>query len=187
MSDVIETIELTKEMILAAKSYIPLGIKDAWVADCSAKCFDRLAITADGEQMPPMYMVNASLKSRYLMGAFVGFYLCADYMAESEDNKALMSMEDYDKWAGSHIFNQLERWKRDADVKDKCFDILSDYRVLEKRFGLAINSLLTVQNDQVIRQNDLVKNQIMQEMPELLKGLQELQELKGKEKESTQD
>ena len=155
------SIEITKEMIQAAKDYIPLGVKEAWVSDNAAKCFDRLQITADEQPMPPMYMVNNGLRARYLMAAFVGFYLCKDYTAESEENKALMSVEDYDEWAGSHVFNQIERWKRELDIRDKCFDMLSDYRALEKQFNAAVNGLLSVQNDQVIRQNDLMKFQII--------------------------
>lgn len=172
-------VELTKEMILAAKDYVPLEVKRAWVADCSDKCFDRLAITADGETMPPMYMVNSGLKARCLMGAFVGMYLGLDYEPDA-DNALLMSAEDYDKWAGSHIFNQFERMKRDPDVRDKCFDLLFDYRVLEKMFHAAVNGLLLVQNDPVIRQNELMATQ-MKELPKVLTQMKELQKKVSKD------
>ena len=138
------------------------------------KCCNRLSITADGEQMPPMYMINDSLKSRYLLGAFVGMYLGMKYEPDASD-KLLMSEMDYDKWAGSHVLNQMERLKRDTDVRDKCFDLLYDYRMLEKRFHSAIIGLLTVQNDPVIRQNEMMANQ-MKALPELLGQLKELQE-----------
>lgn len=165
-------IELTKEAILAAEDYIPVTIKEQWVTDCADKCFDRLSITADGEQMPPMYMINESLKARYLMGAFVGMYLGLKYEPDGSD-ALLMGVEDYDKWAGSHVFNQIERLKRDPDVRDKCFDLLCDYRALEKRFHSSIIGLLTVQNDSVIRQQDLMATQ-MKQMPELMRQLREL-------------
>lgn len=176
-------IEVTKEMLLAAKDYVPLEVKKAWVADCADKCFDRLAITADGETMPAMYMVNSGLKARYLMGALVGMYLGLDYEPDGGD-ALLMSAEDYDKWAGSHVFNQIERMKRDPDVRDKCFDLLFDYRALEKQFHAAVGGILTVQNDPVIRQNELMAAQ-MREMPKVLNQIKEMQEKVSKEKEST--
>lgn len=169
-----EKIILTAEMIQAAKDYIPVVIKESWVNDCAEKCFNRLSITADGEELPPMYMVNDSLKARYLMAAFVGLYLQEKYVSDEKD-PMLMCEEDYDKWAGSHVFNQIERMKREPDVRDKCFDLLYDYRMLEKRFHSAIIGLLTVQNDPVIRQNEMMANQ-MKALPELLGQLKELQE-----------
>ena len=170
-----QRVELTKELLLGAEDYIPVTIKEHWVSDCASKCFDRLSITADGEQMPAMYMVNDSLKARYLMGAFVGMYLGLKYEPDESD-ALLMSVEEYEKWAGSHVFNQIERMKRDPDVRDKCFDMLYDYRALEKRFHSSIIGLLAVQNDSVIRQQDLMATQ-MKQMPELMR---QLRELKGK-------
>ena len=166
-------IVLTRELIAGAKDYLPDAVKEAWTAENAAKCFDKLQITADGEAMPPMYAVNASLKARYLMAAFAGLYLGAEYEAEA-DNVALMSVADYDRWAGSHVFNQMERMKRFIEVRDKIFDIIEDYRALEKRFHAAIGNLLTVQNDPVIRQNEVTSNAV-KELPEVLKQLEALQ------------
>lgn len=177
-----KTIELTKEMIQAAKDYVPVAVKEQWVSDCAEKCFDRLSITADGEQMPPMYMVNDSLKARYLMGAFVGMYLGLKYEPD-ESHALLMSAEDYDKWSGSHVFNQIERLKRDPDVRDKCFDMLYDYRMLEKRLHSSVLGLLTVQNDPVIRQNEMMAAQV-KAMPEVLR---QIKELRGEVPEEAED
>lgn len=177
-----KTVELTKEMIQAAKDYVPVAVKKQWVSDCAEKCFDRLSITADGEQMPPMYMVNDSLKARYLMGAFVGMYLGLKYEPD-ESHALLMSAEDYDRWAGSHVFNQIERLKRDPDVRDKCFDMLYDYRMLEKRLHSSVLGLLTVQNDPVIRQNEMMAAQV-KAMPEVLR---QIKELRGEIPEEAED
>ena len=59
-----DKIELTKELMTAARDYVPLEEKEAWVAENAPRCFDKLAISADDEPLPPMYMVNAGLKSR---------------------------------------------------------------------------------------------------------------------------
>ena len=172
-------IELTKEMMEAARDYLPNAVKESWVADNAPKCFDKLSITAaDGEPAPPMYMLNTGLKARYLMGAFIGLYLSIDYEAESEENGALMTEADYDKWAGSHVLNQVERWKREASLRDKCYDMLADFKDLEKRMSTQINSLLNVMNDTVMRQNDYMSAQL-KELPQLLEQLQDLQDRKG--------
>lgn len=170
-------IEITKDMMLAARDYIPNAEKEAFVAECATKCFDKLAITGtDGEPAPDMYMVNSGLKARHLMGALIGLYFGqADWgLQVSEDDQWLIPEELYDLWAGSHALNQIERWKRDAELRDKCYDMLADYKDLEKRLSAQINGLLTVMNDPVLRQNEYMAAQVKQ-MPELLKQINELQ------------
>lgn len=169
-----ETITLTKEMLLAAKSYIPNAEKEMWVADTAAKCFDRLSIAVDGDPVPDMYIINTGLKYRYLMTALVSKYFGMEYEADEKDT-ALMSEADYDRWASGHVFCEIDRWKRDKDVVDKCFDLLYDYHDLEKRFSSQIASLLGVQNDPVMRQAQYGVAQL-KELPKLLTQLRELQE-----------
>lgn len=177
-----EKIEITKETILEARDYVPLTEKEDWVADVAPKCFNKLAITADGEPVPPMYMVSTGLKCRYLMAALAGMYFGAEYQGDEKD-PTMMSEAEYDRWASSHVLNQLERMKRESDVRDKCFDLLTDYKDLEKRLSSQINSLLTVQNDSVIRQTQYTTAQ-MKELPLILAQLKELQ---GKVDEASGD
>lgn len=166
-------ITITKEMLLGARDYVELGVKETWCKDNAMKCFDKLSITADEEPAPPMYMLNAGLKARYLMAAFTAFYLRQDYEALADDN-SLMSVEEYDRWAGSHVFNQIERWKSDREVRDKCFDVLADYKDLEKMFSVQINGMLAAMNDPVVRQNEYLSTQ-MKELPAVLEQLKEMQ------------
>ena len=173
-------IEITKELMTGARDYIPLTEKEAWVAENAPKCFDQLAITADDEQMPPMFMVNTGLKSRYLMAALVRLYFRAGLTDANEADEWLMSAEEYDDWAGSHVFNQLERWKRDSELKFKAYDLLYDYKDLEKRFSAQISSLLAVQNDPVIRQAQETAANI-KDLPVVLEQLKALQEDKDGE------
>ncbi len=172
-----DKIVITKEMLLAARDYVEQGVKEAWCKDNAGKVFDRLAITADDEPVPPMYMLNAGLKARYLMAAFAAFYLKQDYEALESDN-ALMSVEEYDRWAGSHALNQIERWKQDRELRDKCFDLLSDYKDLEKQFSVQINGMLAAMNDTVIRQSEYMATQ-MKELPSILEQLKDLQQGKA--------
>lgn len=164
---------ITREMMLKARDYIPLAEKEAWVQQCADRCFDRLAITVGEDQMPPMFSINTELKSRYLMAALVGLYFGARFESES-GNENLMTASEYDAWAIKHPLNQIERWKHDAELKNKCFDLLADYKDLEKRLSAHIGSLLTVQNDFVMRQNQYMDAQ-MKQMPELVEQLQMLQ------------
>ena len=165
--------EITKQSLEYARTYVPLREKEAWVAENAAKCFDRLSITSGDDEMPPMYQVNTGLKSRYLMQALAGLYFGDTYYADVKD-PAMMSEKGYDDWAGSHVFNQLERLKRDPEIRDKCFDLLTDFRDLEKRFSAQINGLLTVQNDFVLRQSQYVIAQT-KELPKIIEQLKALQ------------
>ena len=175
-------IEITSEMMQAARDYVPLEEKEAWVSESAPNCFDRIAISVDDESMPEMYMVNTGKKSRYLMGALAKLYFGAEDIGADADNEWLMSVEKYDEWAGGHVFNQIERWKRDADFKFKAYDIMYDYKDLEKRMSTQISSLLAVQNDAVIRQARQSAD-MMRELPALLTELKAYEDMKGKGEE----
>lgn len=172
-----EKIIITEEMIAAANDYLPNAIKEEWVSETAPKCFNRLSITSDDEEMPPMYMVNEGLKRRYLMKAFTEFYMRRAAEADAKDD-ALMSEVDYDRWAGSHVFEQLNRMKHIVAVRDKCFDILADFKDLEKRLSSQLSGLLAVQNDSVLRQSQYTATQ-MKELPQVLQALQDYQAVRG--------
>lgn len=167
-------VTITKQMLLDAKDYIPIAEKEEWVVDTSSKCFDRLSIAVDNEPAPDMYQLNSALKARYLMTLLVSRYFGAKYDPDPKD-KNLMSEAEYDLWAGSHVFCQIDRLKRDKDVQDKCFDMLYDYHVVDKWLTAQTLGELNVRNDTVIRQNQHMM-QTMQELPTLLGQLRELQE-----------
>lgn len=169
-----DKIEITKHMMREAADYIPEAEKSAWASNTATKCFDRLEITADGEMLPQMYMVNYSLKCRYLMTALVSKYLKETYEADEQDPE-LMSLKDYDRWAGSHVVNQVERWKQEIELRNKCYDLLADFHDLEKHLSSQIMGLLAVQNDSVMRQGQYNVSQ-MRELPKVIEQLKELQE-----------
>lgn len=168
-----ERITITADAITTAKDYMPIAEKEKWAAETAAKCFDKLAISTGTGAMPPMYAINTGLKSRYLMAVLVGYYLGQDYEPDAED-AALISEADYDKWAGGHVLNEIERWKSEPSIRNKCFDILSDYRDLEKRLSAQISGLLAVQNDPVLRQT-LHNAASLQDLPKVLEQLRDLQ------------
>lgn len=170
--------EITKNMILNARTYLPLKEKKAFVEKNAARCFDRLQISAGNDAMPPMYMENTAIRLRYLMYAMAHLYLGADVETDVQDDGAeseLMTVAEYDKWAGSHVFMQLERLKKEADIRNKVFDLLSDYFQLEKMFDRQIRGLLDVQNDAVVRQSMMMKADAA-ELPKLIEAINALRE-----------
>lgn len=174
-----ESFILTKDTMLAARTYLPLAEKMALVNENAPKCFDRLQIAADDDAMPTMYMENTALKSRYLMYALAAKYFGFEVETEQENGvpSDLLTEEEYDYYAGGHIFSQIERFKSDAALRDRCFDLLSDYRDLERRMNAQIAGLLNVQNDPVMRQSMLMRAD-MSALPVLMEELKKLSEQK---------
>ena len=102
--------KLTEEGLLAARDYVPLMEKAAFAAECAGRCFDRMEVRVEGGQVLPYFKENVERRSRYLMGGFVKLYLGEDF-EPVEGETYLMSADDYDRWAGGHIFNQIDRMK----------------------------------------------------------------------------
>lgn len=183
--NIMENIKLTKENLLSMRDYVPLAEKMRFVAEAAAGCFDRMELKisggAESMPMPPMYRDNTSIKSRMLMGALVKLYLEAGFETEGE-NPWLMSVADYDRFCGSHIFNQIERMKAEGgEVRDKAFDVLSDWRDLEKRFNTEVYNMMQVMNEPVSR---IMMAMQMQTTPEAMQGLKEELESVKKELDS---
>lgn len=152
---------LTNETVANANTYVPLMAKIGFAEYVAEKCISAVEISTYGESgetstLPPMYREDTAKKSRYLMGALLVMYFGINTAPSYDDNGELedeyiMSVEEYDSWSEGHIFNQIERFKSDVALRDICFDIMQDYRDLEKRVNTAIYSLLQVQNDLLVR------------------------------------
>lgn len=147
--------KITTETIANAESYIPLAKKLEFIYYASERSFTSLRVTSAPETsqekvMPSMYKVNSALKNRYLMGAFVRLYLKEEYIPV-EGDEWLMSQDDYDNFKGGHIFNEMNRFKSNNEIRDKVFDILSDYKELTTMFEEEQNGSLNAMNDTVSR------------------------------------
>lgn len=145
-------IVLTEESVKKAVSYVPIKAKDDFCDYCAIRCLQKVRINLTDETnsaMPDMWMENTSAKARYLMSALLILYL--GYPVKEVDREEgdtwLMTEDLYDSCGMSHIVNQLDRMKGTAAVRDKVFDLLRDYRDLEKRLNTAIYNNLTIQND----------------------------------------
>lgn len=145
--------KITDEMMDKAKTYIPLAKKEALVRLLAPSCiresydmdpdFQPVKNAAD-EMLPPMYEEDGASKSRILLSLMLYWYF-------GEDTKDyLCPLEIYDGWGESHILNQIERYKA-GPYKTTAYDMLSDYRDMEKRLNAAVYALIKRKNDPVNR------------------------------------
>lgn len=147
-------IEITKEMIQNANDYIPLIEKQALTEKLAQRCIARVNVgfTLDGDQtshtMPERYQEMRHMTAMFQMGVFAKLYLKQEFFG---DDDLQMAANVYDDWAGSHVFNQLERLKTDKDVKDKVFNILYDYKEFQWAMRREIETLIGHNNDTVLR------------------------------------
>lgn len=165
-------VEITKEILEKARDYVPEREKRAFVNLRAERVFDRIALSNDGNPYPDMYLINASIRQRYLNGILAHFYFGHSFDAEGAD-ELLMTEEDSDRWSGSHVPGQVEAWKRDPDVRGKAFNLLSDYKDFCRRFDERIRGVMAIQNDSVIRQQ-ILNEQTLKELPGLMEQLRGL-------------
>lgn len=165
-----------KEVFINAKSYVPLMQKEEIVSHCAERCIDRVVVNT-GEKFrgdtPPMYRENGQRKRRYLMGILARAYLRLDFEGCGGD-RWLMSADDYDWVGGVQLINQIDRMKKQSDaLRDKAYDLLADYRDLEKMLNTEIAANLDVMNDVVAR---MTMNAASAVTPESMKELSEMAE-----------
>lgn len=169
---------IMKEVFINAKSYVPLMQKEEIVSYCAERCIDRVVVNT-GEKFrgdtPPMYRENGQRKRRYLLGILARDYLRLDFEGCGGD-RWLMSADDYDWVGGVQLINQIDRMKKQSDaLRDKAYDLLADYRDLEKMMNTEINANLSIMNDVVARMAmsaaSAMTPESLQELTEMAKEL----------------
>lgn len=165
-------ITITKEIMRGADTYVPLLLKTSTAQAIASSSIEKAEFK--GGDVPPRFIENPMTKAKCLMGALLTFYLHIAYEGNDDLN---MAVDIYDRFAASHILNQIERMKSDAFMRDKAFDLLADYRELEKRVNSEIYSLLSVQNDTVARLSMVMSRGMNPE--EAQKTLEEIEKLQG--------
>lgn len=150
-----ENWKLSAKDVERARSYVPMAEKIAFAERVSnrCRCVVRIGVQEDAQQvnsLPNMHTGNTERKMRYMMGALLRLYFGVDFES-AEGDEMLLSADDYDRAAGAHLLNQIERMKTDKSVRDKCFDILQDYKVLEKMANAELYATLQIENDPVSR------------------------------------
>ena len=147
--------KITDAIMDKADTYIPLALKEAIANDMARACvkptgmirpFGEKAEDGGDYGIPALYCESAVNKARVLLTVIMALYL----HLWGEDTKYLCDIEEYDKWAGAHVLNQLERFKA-GKYREKAFDLLADYREMEKCLNGAIYAVLRELNDPVKR------------------------------------
>lgn len=120
---------------------------------------------------------NPAMRWRYMMGVLLNFYLGMDF-EPVEGEKWLMSQDDYDRAAAKHPMNELERMKSDAGARNAVFDLLRDYKDLDRLVGNEIAARITAYNDLLPR---LVELLTLTATPEALGQLSQMEKALGEE------
>lgn len=160
-------IEITENMVKNANAYIPVMEKEKLAAIIAENAVEPVKVQIDGlasgvKAVPDIYRENISIKARYLMGVLATRYLgCEINIIDGDETKSFMDAYEYDLWGRSHVYDQLERMKRGGvatEIRDKVYEILSDFRDVERRVNAAIHSLIDIQNDTCVRLLIMVEN-----------------------------
>lgn len=128
-------------MIAEATDYIPLSMKKAIATAVAKECLVAVDKTTENIAtetqlpIPQLYREECGAKQLFLMYYFLTEYLHIELKDDFVE-------EDYDYYASSHIFNQLERFKSgNAEIKNKVFNIFYDFKELKKMLDTEIFNL----------------------------------------------
>lgn len=138
----------------AWKTYLPLAKKQEIAEHIAQNALVRYRLQTEyaGEELfdAAVYAEDVQTRWRYQMGVLLKFYLCMDF-EPVEGEEYLLSADDYDRAAQKHPLNALERLKSDAAARDAVFDLLRDYKELERMIGAEIGATLAAKNDLIPR------------------------------------
>lgn len=208
------SVNITPEIVASAKSYVPVSEKQMVSRAVAFFCCE--AVQPDGgdsmaelPKLPLMVQENRKLRQQFQMGILAD-YLGAEYpfevaeMTDPDGKKQesplvhCMAEEEYDRWAASHVMNQMERLKKskESGVADKVFDILYDYKNYENMISVAIRDYMDQMNNGFNRvaqyvsmfaseeMSQAVMKSLMQSKEEVHEALNEVEEYKKKKGEA---
>ena len=146
------SITITEKDILDAADYIPISVKEQFTRAVAFICLEPVEVKYDDAPLPTMFRENKKIKAQYLMGILATLLqkeFAVQKLTSGEDLPMCMDETDYDKWATSHVMNQLERLKKckNQAVVNKLFDMLYDYKAFEMMLTGAIKDEVEVRND----------------------------------------
>lgn len=179
-----KTFVLTKEVVASAKTYMPINVKYDFAASLVDGCL--IAAKPDEQEksmsLSPFYKEDNRAKAVLVQNIFFEYYFGAEVPTERP-------LEFYDECGQAALMNTLERYKSDAALKDKIYDILADYKEFKKIVDAEIYQEKQHRNDPISR---LLANMAKtvspntfaekgEELKKLLKGLEDgREELKEK-------
>jgi hypothetical protein len=173
---------LTEEDFIKADSYVELPVKAAESRIYADYCIDRIDIVANSDKenkeiLPPMYKENPMMKSLFGMQFLLYHYF--KKIVPDENGDIVLTAQEYDEWGAGSILNTIERFKmsKNIDVRNKAFDIATDYREFYRMLGTEIASSLNAKNDLLTRAVEFLSESITPESFSMLaKQFKEVQE-----------
>jgi len=159
-------------------SYVSMRDKEEFIKDVSLGCFDKMEIgTENGDPLPPFYKESALRKHRYMTAALMKLYLHLPVDLAEDGGPWDITDETYEAASRSFLISQIERIKKrtaDKELQDKIYDLLADYKLLEKLLNAECYGMLPAMNDTVSRFQMMMSAQTTPEaMEALLKATEE--------------
>lgn len=176
----VKNVCLTEEHLRdVAVSYVSMRDKEEFIKDVSPGCFDKMEIgTENGDPLPPFYKESAVRKHRYMTAALMKLYLHLPVDLVEDGGPWDITDETYEAASRSFLISQLERIKKrtaDKELQDKIYDLLADYKLLEKLLNAECYGMLPAMNDTVSRFQMMMSAQTTPEaMEALLKATEEM-------------
>lgn len=174
--------KVTEEMVRNANHYIPISKMSAIASVIAPLCIKKSKTAKQNEKgleflaLPTLWVDDQEKKDLYKMSILLMEYLKVQIPDDFTD-------AHYDFYGSAHVLNQLERFKSNAELKDKVFDLLGDFKRFEKMLHTEIENEKVVRNDPVARLTaaiSIVSN------PENIKKMQEELERATSEFETAQ-
>jgi len=153
-SDDIEFFELTREHMEQAQTYMPLESKIELANIIANLCLKPMPVASpkvykgDDVFVPQLVEEDMAVKNILLTNVLLSHYFDIETGTDIDDTDAFAT---YDKYAGGHLLNQIERFKSDKDLKNKAFDIAEDWREFKKIVDTKIYNVKQNTNDPIAR------------------------------------
>ena len=163
---------ITEDVIRNATSYLPIDKKSAMARTFAEDCIAKVEISVSKDEgddaLPPRYQENPRMKSLFGMMVLLSDYL--HLIPADENGEVSLTAQEFDEWGEASVMNQLDRMKssKNAEIKNKIYDILDDYREFYRMLGVEISSIIANKKDFIIRFLQYFTAEIT---PDVLKGL----------------
>lgn len=140
-----EHFELTREHMAKAITYMPLVQKTILAETIARMCLKPVKALNETDPIDNFLIIPSVVgEDNYKKECMLLNTLLSHYF---DIKIPKMTAEIYDKYMGSHIVNQLERYKNDKEFQHKAFDILTDYKTIRRMVETELYNLKTKEND----------------------------------------
>ena len=174
--------EITTD-VSAWKTYLPLAEKKKIASEIASCCIlqYKTEVEMNGEIMyePVVCSEDVGARWRCMMGVLL-YYTGVDF-EPVEGRKWLMAQDDYDRAASRHPLNVLERMKASAAARDKVFDLLRDYKDVDRLVSAEISAQLAALNDLLPRTLSLLMQSVTPEAIQTLGSMEKALGQKAKD------